>query len=64
MQKQPPEKFCKEAVLINSQEYIHRKTPVLETLFNSEYCEIFQTTYFEEHLRTTASENVHETEKS
>ena len=34
------------------------KTPVLESLFNSEYCEIFQSTYFEEHLQTTASENV------
>ena len=27
-------------------------------LFNSEYCEIFKSTYFEEHLRTAASENV------
>ena len=35
-----------------------RKTPVLESLFNSEYCEIFKSTYFEEHLRTPASENV------
>ena len=32
--------------------------PVLESLFGSEYCEIFKTSYFEEHLRTTASENV------
>ena len=37
--------------------------PVLETLFNSEHCESSQSTYFEEHLRSTASENVHETEK-
>ena len=29
---------------------IHRKIPVLESLFNSEYCEIFRSTYFEEHL--------------
>ena len=36
----------------------YRKTPVLESLFNSEYCEIFKSTYFEEHLRTAASENV------
>ena len=34
------------------------KTPVLKSLFNSEYCEIFQSTYFEEHLQTAASENV------
>ena len=36
----------------------YRKTPVLESLFNSEYCKIFKSTYFEEHLRTGASENV------
>ena len=36
----------------------YRKTPVLESLFHSEYCEIFQTIYFEEHLQTAASENV------
>ena len=36
----------------------YRKTPVLESLFNSEYCEIFKSTYFEEHLRTAATENV------
>ena len=36
----------------------YRKTPVLESLFNCEYCEIFSSTYFEEHLRTAASENV------
>ena len=35
----------------------YRKTPVLESLFHSEYCEIFQTIYFEEHLQTAASEN-------
>ena len=34
------------------------KTPVLETLFNSEYSKIFKRTYFEEHLRAAASENV------
>ena len=32
-----------------------QETPVLE---NYEYCKIFQRTYFEEHLQTTASENV------
>ena len=26
--------------------------------FNSDYCEIFLATYFEEHLQTAASENV------
>ena len=36
----------------------YTKTPVLESLFNFEYCEIFQSTYFEEHLRTATSENV------
>ena len=51
MQKQPPEKFC-------------RKTPVLETFFNSEYCKNFYNTYFEEHLRTATTEYVHESEKS
>ena len=34
------------------------KTPVLESLFNSEYCKIFQSPYFEEHLQMAASENV------
>ena len=36
----------------------YTKTPVLESLFNSEYCEIFQSTYFEEHLQTATTENV------
>ena len=31
---------------------------MLEPLFNSAYCEIFKNTYFKEHLRTAASENV------
>ena len=34
------------------------KTLVLESLFNPEYCEIFKSTYFEEHLQTAATENV------
>ena len=34
----------------------HRK-PVLESLCNSEYSKVFKSTYFEEHLRTAASEN-------
>ena len=43
-QKQLPEKFCKKTVLkffCN----IHRRKPVLETLFNSKYYEIFYRTY-------------------
>ena len=36
----------------------YRKTPVLESPFNSEYYKIFKRTYFEEHLRRVASENV------
>ena len=35
-----------------------QEKPVLESLFNLEYCEIFKSAYFEEHLRTTACENV------
>ena len=52
--------FYKESVLLKLRN-IHktdRKTPALEFLFNSGYCEIFKSTYFEEHLRTAASENV------
>ena len=36
---------------------IHRKTLLLEFISNSEHCKIFNSTYFEEHLRTSASEN-------
>ena len=36
----------------------YTKTPVLSSLFNSEYCEIFQSTYFEENLQMALSENV------
>ena len=32
--------------------------PVLECQFDSEFYEIFKSTYFEEHLPTPASENV------
>ena len=31
---------------------------MLDSLFNLEYCEFFKNTYFEEHLRTAATENV------
>ena len=41
---------------------------MLESLFNSEYCKIFKSTYFEEHLQTAASKNafikiIHKEEK-
>ena len=36
----------------------------LKSVFNSEHCEIFYSTYFEEHLRTAASENSRETDKN
>ena len=35
-----------------------QENTMLESLFNSEYCEIFKSTYFEEHLRIATSENV------
>ena len=54
MQKQPPEVFYKKAKISQ----YSQKTPVFESLFNSEYFEIFRSTYFEEHLRTAASEIV------
>ena len=53
MQKQPPEVFYKKVFLKN----IHRKIVVLESLYNSAYYKTFKSTYFEEHLRTDASEN-------
>ena len=66
MQKQPPEVFYKETV-VKKIGNIHRKKPLLESFFNSKYCEIFKSSYFEEHLRTAASEDVfmkpYETEK-
>ena len=37
--------------------FLHENTCV-GVSFYSEYCEIFQSTYFEEHLQTAASENV------
>ena len=49
------EHFFKEHLLLAAS---YRETHVLESLFNSEYCEIFKSTYFEERLRTAASENV------
>ena len=49
------EHFFKEDLLVAAS---YSKTSVLESLFNSEYCENFKSTHFEEHLRTAASENV------
>ena len=57
MQKQPSEVFYKKAVFKKIAIFTE-KTPMLECPFNSEYCEIFKSTYFEEHLRTAAPENV------
>ena len=57
MQKQPPELFYKNSVVKKLAIFAEKK-PLLESLFNSEYCEIFKSTYFEELLRTAASENV------
>ena len=36
----------------------YKKTPLLESLFNFEYWEIFKSNYCEENLRTASSENV------
>ena len=57
MQKQPPELFYEKTV-VKKISNIHRKKPLLESLFNSKYCKIFKSSYFEEHLWMAASENV------
>ena len=57
MQKQQPELFCKKAVGKKLAIFTEKK-PLLESLFNSEYCEIVKSTYSEEHLRTAASEKM------
>ena len=54
---QPPEVFYKNAVVKNAVA-IFTETSLFESLFNSKYCEIFKSTYFEEHARTAASESV------
>ena len=38
--------------------FLDHGKPMLESLCNSEYSKVFKSTYFEEHLRTAASENV------
>ena len=56
MQKQSPDVYYKKTVVKNGN--IYRKTHlILSSLFNSEYCEIFKNTYFED-LWTAASEYV------
>ena len=50
--------FYKKAVLLKTLSQDRQENTCVESLFNSEYCEIFKSTYFEEYLRTAASENV------
>ena len=58
-QRQSAEMICKKKNVFK----FHRKTPVLESLFNKEtptqlfsweICEVFQKNYRQEHVRTTA----------
>ena len=49
---------CSIKKLFSKFRNIHRKTPMLGFLFNSKYCKIFKSSYFEKHLRTAVSENV------
>ena len=53
----PPELFNEKENFLKILQYL-QKTAVLESLFNSEYYEIFKSTYSEEHLWMAASENV------
>ena len=59
MQKEPPEMFYEKAVLLKTSQYSQdgQKNTCVESLFNSEYGEIFKSSCFEEYLRTAASEN-------
>ena len=57
MQKQLPELFYKKAD-VKKLAIFTEKNLCLESLFNSEYCGIFRSTYLEEHLQTAVSENV------
>ena len=50
--------FYKKAVLLKTLSQDRQENTCVEFLFNSEYCEISKGTYFEEYLRTAASENV------
>ena len=47
--------FFKKELLVTAS---YRKALMLESLFSSECCKIFNTTYFEQHLHMAGSENV------
>ena len=44
--------------ILTSHDCFLQEIPVLECHFNYEFCEILKSTYFQEHLRMAASENV------
>ena len=48
--------FCKKAVLLKTSQYSQDEQE--NSCVDSEYCEIFKSTYFGEHLQAAASENV------
>ena len=50
----------KKAVLLKTLKYSQdrQENTCVKSLFNSEYCKIFDSSYFEEYLQTAASENV------
>ena len=52
--------FYKKAVLLKTSQYSQdgQENTCVESLFNSEYCKIFKSSYFEEYLRTATSEDV------
>ena len=51
LQKQPPEAFCEKGVLRNFEKFIGKSN----TGVSYEFCEIFQNTFYTEHLWATAS---------
>ena len=55
IQKQPPEVFYLKKTFL---EIFAIFTGIHLCWTSSEYCKIFKSTYFEEHLRTAASKNV------
>ena len=57
MEKQPTLVFYRKAVVKNLAIFTEKHL-CWGLLFNSEYCEIFNSTCFQKHLRTAASENV------
>ena len=56
MQKQAPEVLYKKAVA--KKLAVFTENTSIGVHFNLEYCEIFKSSYFEEHLQTAASENI------